>query len=113
LDGVVEMGTLRGNEVSLPAHFHHENQITFVISGRRRFILGREVMTLLPGQDALIAAGVVHRFLSEPSGTDCLNVYVPAGEYNVAAMVRDAEHVWSKLRPCPTISATISLPSAA
>jgi AraC-like DNA-binding protein len=96
LDGVVEVGTLRGNEVGLPAHFHGENQITFVLSGRRRFLLGREVITLTPGQGALIPAGVAHRSLSEPGGVDCLNIYVPAGEYEVAAMMREAERLWRK-----------------
>jgi quercetin dioxygenase-like cupin family protein len=96
LDGVVEVGILWGNEVGLPPHFHHENQVTFVVSGRRRFLIGGEVITLLPGQGALIPAGVAHRSLKEPSGVACLNVYVPAGEYDVAAMMRDAERLWSK-----------------
>jgi AraC-like DNA-binding protein/mannose-6-phosphate isomerase-like protein (cupin superfamily) len=98
LDGVVEVGTLRGNEVGLPAHFHCENQITFVLSGRRRFLLDREVITLSPGQGALIPAGVAHRSLSEPGGVDCLNIYVPAGEYDLAAMMREAGRLWSKAR---------------
>jgi AraC-like DNA-binding protein len=96
LDGVVEVGTLRGNEVGLPAHFHRENQITFVLSGRRRFLVRGEVITLGPGQGALIPAGVAHRSLAEPCGVACLNIYVPAGEYDVAAMMRDAERLWSK-----------------
>jgi hypothetical protein len=50
----------------------------------------------MPGQGALIPASVAHRSLSEPCGGDCLNVYVPAGEYDVAAMMRDAERLWSK-----------------
>jgi hypothetical protein len=37
LDVVVEVGTLRGNEVGLPAHLHRENQVvTFVVSGRTK-----------------------------------------------------------------------------
>jgi AraC-like DNA-binding protein/mannose-6-phosphate isomerase-like protein (cupin superfamily) len=96
LDGVIEVGTLRGSDVGLPTHFHCENQITFVLSGRRRFLIGGEVITLLPGQGALIPAGVAHRSFAEPGGVACLNVYVPAGEYDVAAMMRDAERQWSK-----------------
>jgi AraC-like DNA-binding protein/mannose-6-phosphate isomerase-like protein (cupin superfamily) len=96
LDGVVEVGTLRGSEVGLPTHFHGETQITFVLSGRRRFLIRGELITLLPGQGTLIPAGVAHRSLAEPSGVACLNVYVPAGEYQVAAMMRDAERLWSK-----------------
>jgi AraC-like DNA-binding protein len=96
LDGVVEVGTLRGNDVGLPTHFHGEHQITFVLSGRRRFLIRGEVITLLPGQGALIPAGVAHRSLAEPYGVFCLNVYVPAGEYDVAGMMRDAERLWEK-----------------
>jgi hypothetical protein len=36
----------------------------------------------VPGQGALIFAGVAHRSLAEPCGVACLNVYVPAGEYD-------------------------------
>jgi AraC-like DNA-binding protein len=96
LDGVVEVGALQGSDVGLPTHFHRENQITFVLSGRRRFIIRGEVITLVPGQGALIPAGVAHRSLAEPCGVACLNIYVPAGEYDVAAMMRDAERLWSK-----------------
>jgi AraC-like DNA-binding protein len=109
LDGVVEVGTLRGNEVGLPAHFHCENQITFVVSGRRRFLIGGEMITLLAGQGALIPAGVAHRSLSEPCGVACLNVYVPAGEYDVAAMMRDAQRLWSNAGHirCPELATIV------
>jgi quercetin dioxygenase-like cupin family protein len=96
LDGVVEVGTFRGRDAGLPTHFHGEDQITFVVSGTRRFLIGGEVITLVPGQGALIPAGIAHRSLAEPCGVACLNVYVPAGEYAVAAMMRDAERLWSK-----------------
>jgi AraC-like DNA-binding protein len=89
-------GHAPGSDVGLSTHFHGENQITFVVSGRRRFLIGDEVITLMPGQGALIPAGVAHRSLAEPCGVACLNVYVPAGEYEVAAMMRDAERLWSK-----------------
>jgi mannose-6-phosphate isomerase-like protein (cupin superfamily) len=96
LDGVVEMGTLRGSEVGLPTHFHGENQITFVLSGRRRFLIRGEMITLVPGQGALIPAGVAHRSLAEPGGVACLNVYAPAGEYDVAAIMYEAERLWRR-----------------
>jgi AraC-like DNA-binding protein/mannose-6-phosphate isomerase-like protein (cupin superfamily) len=96
LDGVVEVGTLRGSDVGLPTHFHGENQITFVLSGRRRFLIRGEVIILVPGQGTLIPAGVGHRSFAEPDGVACLNVYAPAGEYDVAAMMRDAERLWRK-----------------
>ncbi len=96
LDGIVELGTVLGRDVGLPTHFHSEDQITFVVSGRRRFLLGNEVVSLVAGQGALIPAGIAHRSLTEPSGVVCLNAYVPAGEYAVAAMTRDAERLWNK-----------------
>lgn len=96
LDGIVEVGTLWGRDVGLPTHFHHESQVTFVVSGRRRFFIGGELITLVPGQGTLIPAGVAHQSLGEPSGVACLNVYVPAGDYEVAAIMRDAERLWRK-----------------
>ena len=33
LDGIVEVGTLRGSDVGLPTHFHRENQIVKVYQG--------------------------------------------------------------------------------
>jgi AraC-like DNA-binding protein/mannose-6-phosphate isomerase-like protein (cupin superfamily) len=97
LDGVVEVGTLRGSEVGLPTHFHGETQITFVLSGRRRFLIRGELITLAPGQGTLIPAGVAHRSLAEPCGVACLNVYAPAGEYDVVAIMHEAERMWSKM----------------
>jgi len=96
LDGIVELGTLRGRDVGLPTHFHGEDQITFVVSGRRRFLISGEVVELAAGQGALIPAGVAHQSLAEPSSVGCINAYVPAGEYAVPAMMRDAERLWSK-----------------
>jgi len=96
LDGIIELGTLRGRQVGLPTHFHGEDQMTFVFSGRRRFLVGGEFVTLAAGQGALIPAGVAHRSLAEPSGVACLNAYVPAGGYAVAAMMGDVERLWRK-----------------
>ncbi len=96
VDGIVELGTLRGREVALPTHFHDEDQVTFVVSGRRRFLIGGELVALTAGQGALIPAGVAHRSLAEPSGVACLNAYVPAGGYAVAAMMGDVERLWRK-----------------
>ena len=95
-DGIVELGTLQGREVALPAHFHGEDQITFVVFGRRRFVIGGEVIALAAGQGALIPAGVAHRSLAEPSGVVCLNAYLPAGECNAAAALRDVERLWCR-----------------
>ena len=37
-EGIVELGAVHGCDVGLPTHFHEENQITFVLSGRRRLL---------------------------------------------------------------------------
>lgn len=93
-EGIVEFGILHGSRVGLPVHFHDEDQITFVLSGRRRFLVKDEVIALIPGQGILIPAAVPHRSLAEPSGVVCLNAYVPAGQYAVAAMMKDIERLW-------------------
>jgi AraC-like DNA-binding protein len=86
-DGVLELATVRGETVGLPAHFHGEDQLTFVLSGRRRFVIGGEVVVLEAGQGTLIPAGVLHRSLSEPHGVLCFNAYVPPAEYAVADLM--------------------------
>ena len=105
--GIIELGIVRGREVGLAAHFHDEAQITFVVAGRRRFLVGGGVVALSAGQGALIPAGVVHRSLAEPAGVVCLNAYVPAGDYDVAAMMADAGRLWRKaghLRPMDLVA---------
>ena len=94
VDGIVELGTVRGFAVGLPQHFHAEDQLTFVVSGRRSFIVRGEAVVLSAGEGILIPAGVAHRSLAEPSGVACLNAYVPAGGYDAAAMIGDVERLW-------------------
>jgi Cupin domain len=48
-EGVLELGTVSGEAVGLPTHFHREDQLTFVLSGRRRFVVGGEVIVLEAG----------------------------------------------------------------
>ncbi|MBO4221863.1 AraC family transcriptional regulator [Bradyrhizobium neotropicale] len=93
---VVELGTLHGREVGLPTHFHDENQITFVLSGRRRFVVEGNVIDLAAGQGTLIPAGIPHRSIAEPAGVVCLNAYVPAGRYAVGPMLKEIERQWRK-----------------
>lgn len=94
VDGIVELGTVRGFAVGLPQHFHAEDQLTFVVSGRRSFIVRGEAVVLSAGEGILIPAGVTHRSLAEPSGVACLNAYVPAGGYDDAAMIGDVGRLW-------------------
>ncbi len=98
VDGIVELGTVRGFAVGLPQHFHAEDQLTFVVSGRRSFIVRGKAVVLSAGEGLLIPAGVAHRSLAEPSGVACLNAYVPAGGYDVAAMIGDVESLWRTAR---------------
>jgi len=77
VDGIVELGTLQGRDVGLPTHFHAEDQITFVVSGRRRFLIDGEIVELVAGQGALIPAGVVHRSFPEPGGVACITPIRP------------------------------------
>ncbi len=93
---VVELGILHGREVGLPTHFHDENQITFVLSGRRRFVVEGNVIDLAAGQGTLIPAGIPHRSIAEPAGVVCLNAYVPAGRYAVDPMLKEIERQWRK-----------------
>jgi hypothetical protein len=48
-EGVLELGTVSGEAVGLPTHFHREDQLTYVLSGRRRFVVGGEVIVLEAG----------------------------------------------------------------
>jgi AraC-like DNA-binding protein len=86
-EGVLELGTVRGEPVGLPTHFHQEDQVTFVLSGRRRFVIGGQVVVLEAGHGTLIPAGVPHRSLSEPHSVLCFNAYVPPAEYAVADLM--------------------------
>jgi AraC-like DNA-binding protein/mannose-6-phosphate isomerase-like protein (cupin superfamily) len=96
LDGIVEMVTHRGSDMGLVAHFHNEDQIVFAVAGRRRFLIEGKIITLLPGHGIVIPARVLHQSLSEETDVECLNIFVPAGECAVAAMMHDAERQWHK-----------------
>lgn len=50
----------------------------------------------MPGQGTLIPAGVAHRSFAEPRGIACLNVYAPAGDYDAAVIMHEAEHLWEQ-----------------
>ncbi len=95
-EGIVELGTLHGSRVGLPIHFHDENQLTFVLSGRRRFVIRGELIDLLPGQGTFIRAGIPHFSLPEPSGVVCFNAYLPVGGYAAQTMIGEIRRLWHK-----------------
>ena len=80
---IVEMGTVHGLDVGLPPHFHEEDQITFVFSGRRRFIVGNAPMEIGPGEAMRIPSWTPHRSLPDIHELSCFNVYLNPGRYDV------------------------------
>jgi AraC-like DNA-binding protein/quercetin dioxygenase-like cupin family protein len=78
--GAVEVETVRGFDVGLPIHFHDEDQITFVLSGSRRFIIGDELVKIGPDEGERIPAGLPHRSLVEDSEMFCINIYTSPGD---------------------------------
>lgn len=94
--GIVELGTVRGLDVALPVHFHDEDQLTFVLAGRRRFVIGDDVFVVAPGQGMHIPAGTPHRSLREPSEAVCINMYTPAGAYAVPDLISGLSRHWRR-----------------
>lgn len=94
--GIVELGTVRGLDVALPVHFHEEDQLTFVLSGQRRFIIGDDTVDVAPGQGVLIPAGTPHRSLSEPSEIFCINMYTSSGTYAARDLIAGLARHWRR-----------------
>lgn len=92
--GIVELGSVRGTEVGLPNHFHDEDQVTFVIAGQRRFLMGDAQITVVAGRGICIPAGVAHRSLPEPRGVLCMNLYLKAGEYDAHRLLDCLAQAW-------------------
>jgi hypothetical protein len=65
--GVIEFGIVLGREVALPAHFHEDDQVTFVLAGRRRLVTNHGLTVLGPGEGVVIPAGIADHSLSESS----------------------------------------------
>jgi AraC-like DNA-binding protein/mannose-6-phosphate isomerase-like protein (cupin superfamily) len=97
-DAVVELARVCGRDVGLPAHFHDEHQFTFVLWGRRSFVIGDRRVVVAAGTGAWIPARVAHRSTAESSGVVCVNAYVADGEYDVAALIRSVQAAWRKHR---------------
>ncbi|KAA0569936.1 helix-turn-helix domain-containing protein [Azospirillum sp. Sh1] len=83
---IVELGVVCGQDVSLPVHFHEEDQLTFVLSGRRRFLMKDSLFDVAPGQGVRIPAGTPHRSLSESMDIFCINIYTSPGVYDAMGL---------------------------
>lgn len=93
---IVELGTVRGFNVSLPVHFHDEDQLTFVLSGQRRFIIDNELLHVTPGQGVHIPARTPHRSLSESLEVVCINIYTPPGAYAASDVISGLARHWRR-----------------
>jgi AraC-like DNA-binding protein len=97
-EAIVELGTVCGRDVGLPVHFHDQHQFTFVLAGKRRFFVSNRLVVVTPGTGAWVPAGVPHASAGESSGLLCVNAYLPADQYDVAALLRSVELAWRKDR---------------
>lgn len=93
---IVELGTVRGLDVALPVHFHDEDQVTFVLSGRRRFVIGGERADAGPGQGVVIPARTPHRSLADTAEVVCINMYLPPGGYGAAEVIAALARHWRR-----------------
>ncbi|WP_247895826.1 AraC family transcriptional regulator [Azospirillum brasilense] len=93
---IVELGTVRGLDVALPVHFHREDQLTFVLAGRRRFVIEGEVCEAGPGDGMHIAAGLPHRSLCGADEVVCINLYTPPGLYAAPDVIAGLARHWRR-----------------
>lgn len=93
---IVEWGDVNGCTVALPTHFHDEDQVTFVLAGRRRFRLADRWVTLGPGEGVALPAGMPHASLDEPDGVLCRNAYLPAGTVALPNLVAAVSGLWRR-----------------
>lgn len=91
---IVELALVQGEDVALPHHFHDEDQVTFVIAGFRRFLIGAQSVTVGPGQGVCIPAGQPHRSLPEPNGVVCINLYLHASACDTRALLDRLAMLW-------------------
>jgi len=95
---IVELGVVCGQDVSLPVHFHDEDQLTFVLSGRRRFLMKGTLLEVAPGEGVQIPAGTPHSSLSEPADVFCINIYALPGACNAMALFAGMALLWRQGR---------------
>jgi AraC-like DNA-binding protein len=92
---VIEVGAaLTHNCAPLATHFHDEAQITCLVSGRRTFLIGDQVIRLTVGHCAFIPARMPHRAVADDGlNAVCVNLYVPAADYVVPALLDDLQNM--------------------
>ncbi len=93
---IVEWGDVHGCAVALPPHFHDEDQVTFVLAGRRRFRVADRWVSLTPGEGVVLPAGTPHVSLDEPGGVRCRNAYLPPGTVALPEFVAAAARLWRR-----------------
>ena len=47
-------------DTAIPIHNHPHEQLTYLLGGSMRFVVGEETMTMNPGDIAIIPGGVLH-----------------------------------------------------
>lgn len=90
----VETGTVCGQDVALPPHFHEEDQLVVVLRGRRRLVLGKDTLSAAAGETLWVPAGVVHHSLAETEPLLCINAYLPSGAYDPVALRTELSAAW-------------------
>lgn len=91
---LIELGSVRGRAVALPVHFHDEDQVSFAVAGRRRFLIDAVMREVGPGQGTCIPYGTPHRSLPESDSILCLNLYLTPGCYDVRSLIADLHYRW-------------------
>ena len=92
----VELGTVRGLDVALPFHFHEEDQLTFVLSGRRRFVIGNMQQDIPSGFGIHISHGTPHRSLSDVADLVCINMYLTPNAYEINELLMGLKRLWQR-----------------
>jgi AraC-like DNA-binding protein len=90
-----EVGLLAGTDPGLRSHFHDEDQLTFVLSGRRQLVIGGRIVDLMPGDGVIVPAGVPHRSLHGSTRVSCLNAYLPR-DANAATVLGEVGRHWRR-----------------
>lgn len=97
IEGISELGLLRGRGRELALHFHDEFQVTIVLAGRRALQLRDQRIELTAGQCACIPALTPHRSLAGSSDLISVNAYLSAGDYEARDMQAEIEREWRRV----------------